>query len=123
MPEPLLEVRDLRVRFPIWGGILRHKVAEVRAVDGVSFTLHKGETLGLVGESGCGKTTIAKAVCNILKDTVPGVIEEGEIVWHGGGKPVNLLSLTRRQMKPLRRQIQMVFQDPFSSLNPRMTVG
>ncbi|MEX2285952.1 MAG: oligopeptide/dipeptide ABC transporter ATP-binding protein [Planctomycetaceae bacterium] len=121
--EPLLEVRNLRVRFPIWGGVLRHKIAEVRAVDGVSFTLYKGETLGLVGESGCGKTTIAKAICNILKETSPGVHTEGSIIFHSAKGPVDLLTLGRRQMKPYRQEIQMIFQDPFSSLNPRMTVG
>ena len=122
MSEPLLEVRNLVVRFPIWGGVLRHKVAEVRAVDGVSFTLYKGETLGLVGESGCGKTTAAKAICNILKDTAPGVIEQGEVIYHGGKEPVDLLKLKRTAMRPYRQLVQMIFQDPFSSLNPRMTV-
>jgi len=123
MSKPLLEVRNLRVRFPIWGGVLRHKVAEVHAVDGVSFTLCQGETLGLVGESGCGKTTIAKAICNILKVTAPGVQQEGSILFHTEHETVDLLSLSRKQMRPFRNQIQMIFQDPFSSLNPRMTVG
>lgn len=122
MSKPLLEVNNLVVRFPIWGGVLRHKVAEVRAVDGVSFTLYEGETLGLVGESGCGKTTIAKAICNLLKDTAPGVHTEGSIVFHAKEGPVDLLKLSRSEMKPHRREIQMIFQDPFSSLNPRMTV-
>lgn len=122
MPEPLLEVRSLVVRFPIWGGVLRHKVGEVRAVDGVSFTVYRGETLGLVGESGCGKTTIAKAICNILRDTAPGVHVDGEIVFHTAKGPVDLLKLSRREMRPHREEIQMIFQDPFSSLNPRMTV-
>lgn len=122
MAEPLLEVRNLQVRFPIWGGILRHKVGEVRAVDGVSFTVMRGETLGLVGESGCGKTTIAKAICNILRDTSPGVHVEGEIFFHTPKGPVDLLKLSRSEMRPHREEIQMIFQDPFSSLNPRMTV-
>ncbi|MCE9552358.1 MAG: ATP-binding cassette domain-containing protein [Planctomycetes bacterium] len=123
MSEPLLEVRNLSVAYPIWGGVLKHKVGEVRAVDDVSFTLLRGETLGLVGESGCGKTTVAKAIINILAATVPGVRLEGEIVFHGPHGPVDLLGLSRGQMRPLRAEIQMVFQDPFSSLNPRMTVG
>ena len=123
MSEPLLEVKNLKIRFPIWGGVLRHKVAEVRAVDGISFTIEKGETLGLVGESGCGKTTTAKAICNILKETAPGVIEEGEIIFHTETGPIDLLKLSRSEMRPVRKQIQMIFQDPFSSLNPRMTVG
>ena len=123
MSEPLLEVRNLSVAYPIWGGVLKHKVGEVRAVDDVSFTLLRGETLGLVGESGCGKTTVAKAIINILSATVPGVRLEGEIVFHGPRGPVNLLGLSRGRMRPLRGEIQMVFQDPFASLNPRMTVG
>ncbi len=123
MGEPLLEVRNLKIRFPIWGGVLRHKVGEVRAVDGISFTINKGETLGLVGESGCGKTTAAKAICNILSETAPGVHQEGEILFHTDKGVVNLLSLSRKQMKPFRAKIQMIFQDPVSSLNPRMTVG
>lgn len=123
MAEPLLEVKNLIVRFPIWGGILRHKVAEVRAVDDISFTLNKGETLGLVGESGCGKSTTAKAICNLLKETAHGVIEQGEIIFHTDSGPVDLLKLNRKEMRPIRQQIQIIFQDPFSSLNPRMTVG
>jgi oligopeptide transport system ATP-binding protein len=122
MSTPLLEVHNLVVRFPIWGGVLRHKVAEVRAVDCVSFTLNRGETLGLVGESGCGKTTVAKAICNILRETEPRVHTEGSILFHAKEGPVDLLKLNRREMKPHRREIQMIFQDPFSSLNPRMTV-
>jgi len=84
--ESLLEVRNLVIRFPIWGGVLRHKVAEVRAVDGISFTIGRGETLGLVGESGCGKTTTAKAICNVLKETAPGVHQQGEII----GRPLKI---------------------------------
>ena len=119
----LLEVRNLTIRYAVWGGVLRHKVGEVRAVDNVSFTLEKGKTLGLVGESGCGKTTVAKAIVNILRFTAPGVVEEGEILFHGDDGPINLLKLGTRAMRPLRSQLQMIFQDPFSSLNPRMTVG
>lgn len=122
MAKPLLEVHNLTVRYPIWGGVLRHKVNEVRAVDDISFDLFEGETLGLVGESGCGKTTAAKAICNILKETVPGVIEEGKIIFHSKDGPVDLLGLRGKSMRPLRAEIQMIFQDPFSSLNPRMTV-
>ncbi len=121
--KPLVEVRNLQIRFPIWGGVFKHKIGEVRAVDEVSFTLYEGETLGLVGESGCGKTTTAKAICNILRATAPGVIQKGEIIYHSDFGTVNLLEKSRGEMRPLRKEIQMVFQDPFSSLNPRMTVG
>ena len=122
MTKPLLEVRNLQVCYPVYGGILRHKVGEVRAVDDVTFTIDEGETLGLVGESGCGKTTIAKAICNLLKPSVPGIVEKGQILFHTESGPVDLLQLSRRQMRPLRADIQIVFQDPYSSLNPRMTV-
>ena len=122
-PKPLLEVRNLKVAFPVWGGFFRHKVGEVRAVDDVSFTVHEGETLGLVGESGCGKTTISRAIVRILKSMTPGVEIDGEIIFHTDDGPLDLLTLTPGQMRPLRAQIQLVFQDPFSSLNPRMTVS
>jgi oligopeptide/dipeptide ABC transporter ATP-binding protein len=121
--QPLLEVRNLKVRFPVWGGVFRRKVNELGAVDDVSFTIYVGETLGLVGESGCGKTTVALSIVRILKATVPGVELEGEIIFYTAGGPIDLLKIKRSEMRPLRRQIQMVFQDPFSSLNPRMTVG
>ena len=123
MSTPLVEVKNLRIGYPVWGGVLRRKIGEVVAVDNVSFTIDKGETLGLVGESGCGKTTIAKAMINILRATVPGVHQDGEILFHTDEGPVNLLAMNRRQMRPHRADIQMIFQDPFSSLNPRMTVG
>jgi oligopeptide/dipeptide ABC transporter ATP-binding protein len=122
MAAPLLEVKNLVVKYAIWGGILRHKVGEIRAVDDVSFTIDAGETVGLVGESGCGKTTLAKAICNILKATAPGVIEQGEVIFHSANGPVNLLPLGRTEMRAHRADIQMIFQDPFASLNPRMTV-
>ncbi|MFV2065620.1 MAG: ABC transporter ATP-binding protein [Pirellulales bacterium] len=123
MTEPLVEIRNLRVGFPIYGGFLRRAVAEVCAVDGISLTIHAGETLGLVGESGCGKTTVAKAIVNILRAMTPDVRIGGQILFHTDDGPVDLLALRNREMRPLRRQIQMVFQDPFASLNPRMTVG
>lgn len=122
MNDPLLEIRNLKVGYPVWGGLLRRQVGEVRAVDGVSFTIRRGETLGLVGESGCGKTTVARAIVRILQAMTPGVRISGEIIFHGDDGPIDLLKLTRRQMQPLRAQIQMIFQDPFSSLNPRLTV-
>lgn len=119
----LLEVKDLRVRFPVHGGIFMRKVAEVKAVDGVSFTVKAKETLGLVGESGCGKSTTGKALINLLRPTVPGVLLDGQVIYHSPSGPVDLLALSNSQMRPYRSQIQMIFQDPYSSLNPRLTVG
>ena len=119
---PLLEVRNLTIRYPIWKGVLRRIVDRVHAVDNVSFTVHQGEVLGLVGESGCGKTTIAKAICNLLHFTVPGVQQEGEVLLHTDQGPIDLLKLRGQAMRNARAEVQMIFQDPFSSLNPRMTV-
>jgi len=121
--DELLRVEDLRVHFPIHGGIMLHKVAEVRAVDGVSFNLKKGETLGLVGESGCGKTTVGRAIVNILQAGSPDVEVFGKINFNttqDGWK--DLAALKRSKMRRYRSEIQMIFQDPFSSLNPRMLV-
>ncbi len=121
--SPLLEVKDLEVFFPAYGGILQRKVAEVKAVDGVSFTLHRGETLGLVGESGCGKTTVGRAIINILKHVAPEVHVSGSIVYiDKQGNRTDLLALSKSDMKAYRRQIQMIFQDPYSSLNSRLSV-
>ena len=122
MPEPLLEVRDLSKHFPLFqpwlAGLARHQVGTVVAVDGVSFHIAKGETLGLVGESGCGKTTTARLVLRALTPT------RGEILFRvGGGQPVRVDRLKGRALRALRPHIQMIFQDPFSSLNPRMPVG
>ena len=121
--EKILEVKDLRVRFPVFGGVFLRKIAEVKAVDGMSFDLLKGETLGLVGESGCGKSTVGRAIVNILHAMSYGVEISGQILYHHAGESVNLTSLSRSQMRPYRSAIQMIFQDPYSSLNPRMTVS
>ena len=123
MSTPLLEVKNLQVRFPVTGGILQRKVADVRAVDGVSFTINRGETLGMVGESGCGKTTVGRAIINILRHVAPGVELDGEVNYiDEKGNKTNLLNLTSGAMKPFRSKIQMIFQDPFSSLNARLSV-
>jgi peptide/nickel transport system ATP-binding protein len=115
--EPLLEVAHLRKFFPIQKGFARRVVAEVRAVDDVSFEVREGETLGLVGESGCGKTTTARCVLRAMAPT------SGQILFRTREGPVvDLARLSRRELRPLRPQIQMVFQDPFGSLNPRMTL-
>ena len=109
----LLEVRGLKKYFPIKSGILGRPTNVLRAVDGVSFSISRGETLGLVGESGCGKTTLGRTLLRLIEPT------EGSIRFEG----VEITSLPREQMRRLRRQMQMIFQDPYSSLNPRMTVG
>ncbi len=113
----LLEVKGLKKHFPIRKGLLRRTVGHVRAVDGVSFTIRKGETLALVGESGCGKTTVSRCILRALAPSA------GAINFSIGGRTVDLATLPRRQLRPLRRHMQMVFQDPYSSLNPRMVVG
>jgi len=109
--ELLLEVRGLVKSFK-----------KRRVVDGVSFDLEKGETLGLVGESGCGKSTVGRAIINILRSMSYGVEISGKVVYHLPSGPVDLAGLSRSQMRPYRSDLQMIFQDPYSSLNPRMTV-
>ncbi|MEE8348087.1 MAG: dipeptide ABC transporter ATP-binding protein [Acidobacteriota bacterium] len=123
MMEKILQVKDLRVRFPVHGGVLLRKIAEVKAVDGVSFDLLKGETLGIVGESGCGKSTLGRAIVNILRAMNYGVEISGEILYQDNGKTIDLAHLSRSHMRPYRSALQMIFQDPYSSLNPRLTVG
>jgi peptide/nickel transport system ATP-binding protein len=113
----LLDVRDLRKTFPIRQGVFRRRVGEVRAVDGVSFHIDRGETLSLVGESGCGKTTTARCILRALEPTA------GQIGFRrGDGTTVDVAALPARRVRPLRREMQMVFQDPYSSLNPRKTL-
>jgi peptide/nickel transport system ATP-binding protein len=113
----LLEVRDLQKLFPIRRGFLRRVVGQVRAVDGVSFHVERGETLALVGESGCGKTTTSRCVLRAITPTA------GQILFRTAEGPVlDVATLPRRGLRPLRRQMQMIFQDPFSSLNPRRTL-
>jgi peptide/nickel transport system ATP-binding protein len=113
----LLEVKGLKKYFPIRQGFLRRVVNQVRAVDDVNFSIKKGETLSLVGESGCGKTTTARCILRAVKPTA------GEIRFRTDqDQTINVADLTKRQLRPLRRQMQMIFQDPFSSLNPRMTL-
>jgi len=111
--EPLLEVKNLKMYFPVTSGaIIQRKVADVKAVDDVSFTVHRGETLGLVGESGCGKSTTGRAVLQLYRPTAGSVNFDG----------TELTNLKGSQLRSFRRRMQMVFQDPYSSLNPRMNV-
>ncbi len=110
---PLLEVTDLKKHYPVRKGLFSQTVGHVLAVDGISFTINEGETLGLVGESGCGKSTAGKAVLKLIEPTSGTVKVRGE----------RIDQLSRAEMRPYRRELQVVFQDPYSSLNPRMNVG
>jgi len=112
----LLDVKNLRKFFPIQKGFLRRVVGQVRAVDDVTIYVHKGETLSLVGESGCGKTTTARCIVRALQPT------SGQILLHGDAGVVDIAPFPKSKLRPYRRQMQMIFQDPFSSLNPRMTL-
>lgn len=115
--QPILEVRNLQKHFPITKGILRRVVGQVKAVDGVSFSVPRGKTLGLVGESGCGKTTTGHCIMGGIRPT------GGEIIFHGGDDgPIDLVTADMATIRRTRRHMQMVFQDPNASLNPRMTV-
>jgi oligopeptide/dipeptide ABC transporter ATP-binding protein len=113
MTAPALEVRELKKHFPVTKGLLRRTVAHVKAVDGVSFSIQPGETLCLVGESGCGKSTVAKVALRLIEPTGGAILLDGKDVTRLGAEA----------MRPYRRRIQMVFQDPYASLNPRMTAG
>ena len=116
VPEPtaaILEVRDLKKHFPIRKGFLQRAGGTVFAVDGVSFTIGRGETLGLVGESGCGKSTVGRAALRLIEPTAGSIRICG----------TDITRLTKAELRPYRRQMQIIFQDPFSSLDPRMSAG
>lgn len=112
MSDVILEVRNLVKYFPVKAGILQRTIATVKAVDGVSFQIERGETFGLVGESGCGKTTTGRSILRLEEPT------SGEIIFEG----IEITKLNQKQLKKLRPKMQIVFQDPFSSLNPRLPV-
>ena len=113
MAEPVLQVRDLKKHFPVRTGLLQRAAGTVFAVDGVSFSIDEGETLGLVGESGCGKSTVGRTVLRLIEPTA------GEIRIDGS----DITRLNKAELRPFRRQMQIIFQDPFSSLDPRMSAG
>src|SRR3954451_11243804 len=113
MSDPVLKISDLQKYFPITHGLLRRKVGDVKAVDGVDLAVHERETIGLVGESGCGKSTAGRTMLKLLEPT------GGRVEYQGR----DITGLSRKEMVPLRREMQMIFQDPYNSLNPRHTVG
>jgi len=117
--SPLIEVRDLRKWFPIHAGVLSRKVGEVKAVDGVSFTVGRKETLSIVGESGCGKTTAGRALLRLLEPTGGSALYRA----NPDSEPVDLFQLSQTEMRAYRDDLQIIFQDPYGSLNPRITVG
>ena len=122
MSDSILKIKNLNVEFPLFGGILQKEVSSVHAVKDFSINVNKGSTIGIVGESGSGKSTLGKAILNVLKLTAPDVRISGEININNNGEYIDLLSLSKSEMILYRPQIQMIFQDPFSSLNPRMIV-
>ena len=111
--EVLVSVENLRMHFPVYKGILRRQVGVIKAVDGISFDIRRGETLGLVGESGCGKTTVGRCILRLEKPTAGKVIFQGD----------DIAPMKMSEMTELRQAVQVIFQDPFSSLNPRMKIG
>ncbi len=118
----ILEIRNLNVEFPIFGGILQREVSAVHAVKNFNLKIKEGQTIAIVGESGSGKSTLGKTIINVLKLTAPDVRINGEILLEKDNSQINLLDLNKKEMTKYRSNIQMIFQDPFSSLNPRMIV-
>tara|TARA_B100001029_G_C15054911_1_gene453610 strand:+ start:1424 stop:2287 length:864 start_codon:yes stop_codon:yes gene_type:complete len=122
MSKPILKIKNLNVEFPLFGGILQQEVASVHAVKNLSMEISQGKTIGIVGESGSGKSTFGKAILNILKLTAPDVRVSGEVLLNENNQYTDILALSKKELLKYRPQMQMIFQDPFSSLNPRMIV-
>ena len=118
----IIDIKNLNVTFPIFGGIIQHEISAVHAVKNFSIQIKKGETIAIVGESGSGKSTLGKAIINVLKLTAPDVRVNGEILIQDDNSFIDLLKLDKKRMIHYRSNIQMIFQDPYSSLNPRMIV-
>jgi len=120
--DHIIKINNLNVTFPIFGGIIQHEISAVQAVKDFSIKVPKGETIAIVGESGSGKSTLGKAIINVLKLTAPDVRINGEILIQDGDSYIDLLKIDKKKMIHYRSNIQMIFQDPYSSLNPRMIV-
>tara|TARA_B100002052_G_scaffold176987_1_gene161105 strand:+ start:540 stop:1412 length:873 start_codon:yes stop_codon:yes gene_type:complete len=120
--KKILKIKNLNVEYPLFGGILQKEVSCVHAVKNLSIDIPEGETVGIVGESGSGKSTLGKAILNVLNLTAPDVRISGEVLLNENGKYVDIMSLSKKELVHYRPKMQMIFQDPFSSLNPRMIV-
>ncbi len=124
MSEIILQIKNLNVEFPVFGGILQREVSHIHAVNNVNLDIMSGKTIGIVGESGSGKSTLGKAIINVLKLTAPDVRVNGDIILYPQtNNTINVLKIKSSQVKSYRSDLQMIFQDPYSSLNPRMLVG
>ena len=122
MSNDILKIKNLNVEYPLFGGILQREVSCVHAVKNLSINIPQGKTVGIVGESGSGKSTLGKAILNILSLTAPDVRISGEVLLNENGNYVDIMSLSKKELIKIRPKMQMIFQDPFSSLNPRMIV-
>ena len=124
MSDIILQINNLNVEFPVFGGILQREVSRIHAVNNVNLDIMSGKTIGIVGESGSGKSTLGKAIINVLKLTAPDVRVNGDIILYPQtNNTINVLKIKSSQVKSYRSDLQMIFQDPYSSLNPRMLVG
>ena len=122
MNKPILKIKNLNVEYPLFGGILQREVNCVHAVKNLSIDIPQGKTIGIVGESGSGKSTLGKAILNVLSLTAPDVRISGDVLMKEKNRYVDIMSLSKKELLKYRPKMQMIFQDPFSSLNPRMIV-